>query len=315
MLCPVSAAEPIWVAAIPLPSGVMSLSDHYKQQRCGISFELFPPKTPKGMESLERAVRRLVDFRPSYFTCTYGAGGSSQRTTLDVVRMLGRVTNLPVASHLTCVGSTVEQLVEYLHQAGDAGTDYIVALRGDPPKGTAEFRQVEGGLRYGNELVELIRQRFGERFGVAVAGYPEVHQEAPSPEADLANLKRKVDAGADVVITQLFYDNSDFYRFRDACQAAGIDVPIVPGILPVTDFKQAQRIASMCKASIPPAFADAMQQQDSPDWQFKVGVEHARQQTIDLVENGVPGIHYYVLNKSNAAERLLDGMELATVPA
>jgi methylenetetrahydrofolate reductase (NADPH) len=228
---------------------------------------------------------------------------------LDVIEKVKAITNLPVASHLTCVGSTVEQLDDYLRDAGDRGTDYIVALRGDPPKGAKAFQQTEGGLRYANELVELIRERH-QNFGVAVAGYPEVHQEAADPETDLINLKRKVDAGADIVITQLFYDNDDFYRFRDRCVAAGIDVPIVPGILPVTNFKQAQRIASMCKACIPSCLEEAMNEKDDVDFQFKIGVDHARKQTIDLIENDVPGIHYYVLNKSDAAEKMLDGLQM-----
>lgn len=285
----------------------MSLSDHYRPGRCALSFELFPPKSPEAFDALRQTVTRLVDFAPDFFTCTYGAGGSSRGTTLDVVQMVREATGLPAASHLTCVGSTVEELREYLHEAKRRGVEYIVALRGDPPKGTSEFRQVEGGLRYANELVALIRGEFD--FGIAVAGYPEVHQEATDAAIDLVNLKRKVDAGADVVITQLFYNNDDFYRFRDDCDRAGISVPIVPGILPVTNFKQAQRIASMCKAAIPSDFVELMNSNDSPDWQFKVGIEHARRQTIDLIENGVPGLHYYVLNKSTAAEVLLDGLE------
>lgn len=287
----------------------MSLASHYAATGCAISFELFPPKTEAGMESLCENVRRLVKFQPSYFTCTYGAGGSTRGTTLDVLAKVREITDLPVASHLTCVGSTVAQLEDYLNLAKQKGVDYIVALRGDPPKGSERFEAVEGGLRYANELVDLIRDKFGD-LGIAVAGYPEVHQEAPDAKTDMDNLKRKVDAGADVVITQLFYDNSDYYRFRDDCAAAGIDVPIVPGILPVTNFKQAQRIATMCKADIPARLRDAMSAESAD--QFRVGVEHARQQTIDLLENEVPGIHYYVLNKSEAAEELLDGLQMVS---
>lgn len=287
----------------------MSLASHYAASRCAISFELFPPKTAAGLASLCENVRRLTEFKPDFFTCTYGAGGSTQGTTLEVLQKVRQITNLPVASHLTCVGATVEQLESYLAEAKSQGTDYIVALRGDPPKGTERFEATAGGLTYANELVELIRAKFKD-FGVAVAGYPEVHQEAPDPRTDLDNLKRKVDAGADVVITQLFYDNDDFYRFRDDCVAAGIGIPIVPGILPVTNFKQALRIASMCKACIPDSLQTAMSRSDDPDEQFKVGVEHARKQSIDLIANNVPGIHYYVLNKSDAAEHLLDGLQL-----
>lgn len=287
----------------------MSLASHYANQGCAISFELFPPKTDKQLEVLCENVRRLTQFNPAYFTCTYGAGGSTQGTTLDVLEKVKAITNLPVASHLTCVGATVQQLDDYMNDARQRGTDYIVALRGDPPKGTDTFQQTEGGLKYANELVDLIRQRHQD-FGIAVAGYPEVHQEAPDADTDLENLKRKVDSGADIVITQLFYANDDFYRFRDRCVAAGIDVPIVPGILPVTNFNQAKRIASMCKASIPNALESAMLETEDMDDQFKIGVDHARMQTVDLIENGVPGIHYYVLNKSDAAEKMLDGLQM-----
>lgn len=287
----------------------MSLSSLYADNRCAVSFELFPPKTDEGMQALCDNVRRLCDFKPSYFTCTYGAGGSTRGTTLDVLKKVREITDLPVASHLTCVGSTVAELESYLNDAVAQGVDYIVALRGDPPKGTDKFVAMEGGFRYANELVELIQGEFAS-LGIAVAGYPEVHQEAPDAKTDMENLKRKVDAGADIIITQLFYDNIDFFRFRDRCNAAGINVPIVPGVLPVTNFKQAQRIASMCKANIPYDLEKAMTDNDDAGVQFQIGVEHARKQTINLIEGGVPGIHYYVLNKSEAATALLDGLQL-----
>ncbi|MDF1842505.1 MAG: methylenetetrahydrofolate reductase [NAD(P)H] [Rubripirellula sp.] len=289
----------------------MTLASHYTGTQCAISFELFPPKTEAGMDSLCDNVRRLTEFQPSFFTCTYGAGGSTREKTLQVLQKVRQITDAPVASHLTCVGATVEQLENYLAEAQEQQTDYIVALRGDPPQGTDQFVAVEGGLKYANELVELIRAKYSS-YGIAVAGYPETHQEAVDAQTDLENLKRKVDAGADLVITQLFYDNVDFFRFRDRCEQAGINVPIIPGILPVTNFKQAQRIASMCKANIPASLQQAMTENDDPAGQFEIGVEHARKQTLDLVEQGVPGIHYYVLNKSEAAAALLDGTQLAS---
>ena len=285
----------------------MSLASHYATSRCAISFELFPPKTDAGLKSLCENVERLKQFQPAFFTCTYGAGGSTQGATLDVLRKVRELTDLPVASHLTCVNATVVQLEDYLRQASAQGVDYIVALRGDPPKGSERFEAVEGGLRYANELVDLIESKFD--FGIAVAGYPEVHQEAADSKTDLENLKRKVDAGADVVITQLFYDNIDYFRFRDRCEKTGIHVPIVPGILPVTNFKQAVRIADMCKASIPHSLQSAMTATEDSEAQFEIGVEHARQQTLDLIAQQVPGIHYYVLNKSDAAAALLDGLQ------
>ncbi len=289
----------------------MPITEAYRPGSRCLSFELFPPKQVADLDSLEETVRQLTSYNPDYFTCTYGAGGSSQDRTLQVIDRVRQATGLPVASHLTCVGSTVDRLRSYLQEASDRGVDSIVALRGDPPKGETQFTAVEGGLRYANELVELIRAEFPQ-FGIAVAGYPEVHQEAPSAEVDLDNLKRKVDAGADAIITQLFYDNADFFRFRDAVRQAGITIPLVPGLLPITNLAQAQRIASMCKARLPGPLVERLQELDTTDWQFQVGVEHARQQTVELMEEGADGLHLYVLNRSKAASILLEGLEFAT---
>jgi methylenetetrahydrofolate reductase (NADPH) len=247
--------------------------------------------------------------RPDFFTCTYGAGGSTRDKTLEIVTRVKERFGLPVASHLTCVGSTVAQLREYLREAHEQGVDYIVALRGDPPQGETKFQAVEGGLRYANELVSLIRAEF-QQFGIAVAGYPEVHQEAPSADHDLANLKRKVDAGADVVVTQLFYKNDDFFRFVARCREAGITAPIVPGILPVTNLAQIQRITALCKAILPDEFIADLGQQDDADWQHQVGVDFATRQVAELLERGVPGVHFYVLNKSAATAAVLRNVGL-----
>ena len=284
----------------------MSLASLYDASNCPISFELFPPKTESGLNALYANVQKLLEFNPAFFTCTYGAGGSTQGTTLEVLKKVRELTQLPVASHLTCVNSTVEDLEDYLCQATEQSVDYIVALRGDPPKGSDQFEATEGGLRYANELVDLIRSKYPQ-FGIAVAGYPEVHQEAPDAKVDLENLKRKVDAGADIIITQLFYDNKDFYRFRDSCVQSGIEIPIIPGILPVTNFQQALRIAQMCKAKIPAVLQNVMNESENESDQFRRGVEHARNQIDDLMACGVSGIHYYVLNKCEAATELLAG--------
>jgi methylenetetrahydrofolate reductase (NADPH) len=288
----------------------MTLSAAYGTGKFGLSFELFPPKTPQGVTNLFHHVQRLVEFGPSFITCTYGAGGSTQETTLDIVARVHREFQLPVATHLTCVGRTVDQLREYLGTAKASGVDNVVALRGDPPKGDTAFRPVEGGLRYANELVTLIRGEFPE-FGIAVAGYPETHQEAPSPDADLANLKRKAAAGANVIITQLFYINDDFFRFRDRCRALGITQPIVPGLLPVTNLAQIQRITSLCGAKLPAEFVESLEAAgDDAEAQFAVGVEFATRQTQSLVDAGVPGIHFYVLNRSEAAAEVLKNVRL-----
>ena len=248
----------------------------------------------------------LMAFRPEVVTCTYGAGGSTREKTLEITTEVLRRFGVKVASHLTCVGSTVDELRGYLTEAWERGVRNIVALRGDPPKGETSFTPVAGGLRYANELVALVRKEFPQ-FGIAVAGYPEVHQEAPSAEVDLVNLKRKVDAGANVVVTQLFYDNADFFRFREQCERAGIRVPIVPGLLPVTNLGQIQRITSLCKAKLPASFVDKLSQKDDADWQFQVGVEQCTVQTQELLAAGVPGIHFYILNKSLATKAVLTG--------
>lgn len=286
----------------------MTIADAYGRDRFGLSFELFPPKTAEALASLEHHVAELVKFSPSYITCTYGAGGSTQERTLEVIAGVRQRHGLPVATHLTCVGRTPPQLRAYLQQAAELGIDNVVALRGDPPKGETAFTPVQGGFSYANELVAFIRQEF-PRAGIAVGGYPETHQEAPNPQADLENLKRKVDAGADVVITQLFYHNEDFFRFRDDCTAAGITIPIVPGLLPVTNFAQIQRIASLCGAKLPRAFQAALEKhKNDPDGQFEAGVEFATQQAADLMDAGIPGMHFYVLNKSEATKRVLTAL-------
>lgn len=282
----------------------MSLAKTYKTGKLGLSFELFPPKTQAGEEAMFSHVRQLMEFQPSFVTCTYGAGGSTRDKTLSIVEQVKRRHQLPVASHLTCVGSTVDQLRTYLQEAQSRGIDYIVALRGDPPRGDTQFRAVAGGLSYANELVSLIRREFPS-FSIAVAGYPETHQEAPNSDIDLQNLQRKVASGADIVITQLFYGNDDFFHFRERCERAGIRVPIVPGILPVTNLTQIQRITSLCGAKLPQAFLARLAEREDEDWQFNVGVEFATQQVEELIRSGIPGIHFYVLNKSQATSAVL----------
>jgi methylenetetrahydrofolate reductase (NADH) len=288
----------------------MKLSAAYGPGKFGLSFELFPPKTPPGEATLFAHVARLVEFAPAFITCTYGAGGSTQDSTLGVVSRVHREFQLPVATHLTCVGATVPQLCDYLRRAADAGVENVVALRGDPPRGETAFRPVPGGLSYANELVGLIRSDFAE-LGIAVAGYPETHQEAPSPQVDLENLQRKVDAGADVVITQLFYRNADFFAFRQRCAELGIGVPVVPGLLPITNFAQIKRITSLCGARLPQELVVGLEAAgEDAEKQFELGVAHAIRQTQELVDAGVPGIHFYVLNRSEAAARVLGEVRL-----
>jgi len=254
-------------------------------------------------------VERLMELAPKFITCTYGAGGSTRDRTLSLICEVKRRFGIPVASHLTCVGSTVEQLRAYLQDAHDGGVDGIVALRGDPPQGETKFRVAAGGLRYASDLVTLVRCEFPS-FDIAVAGYPEKHVEAPDLATDLDHLARKVACGADIVITQLFYDNRDFWTFRDACRSRGIDVPIVPGLLPVTNLGQIQRITSLCGAKLPESLVADLGRKDDPEWQLQVGVDFAARQVADLVSQGVEGLHFYVLNKSHATTMVLNKVQL-----
>ena len=288
----------------------MRIADAYRPGKFGLSFEIFPPKTEAGEAQLFSALDELMAFRPSMVTCTYGAGGSTRDKTLELVVKIRETFKVSTVAHLTCVGSTVEELRHWLKRATEKEVENIIALRGDPPQGETAFRRVEEGLAYANELVALICREF-PHFGVGVAAYPETHQEAPSAEADLANLKRKADAGVDVVITQLFYENRDFFEFRERYRGAGISLPLVPGVLPVINLAQIQRIASLCGATLPPAFAaDLQKHRDDPAGQVSVGVEYVIRQCRELIRSEIPGLHFYVLNRADATRRILEALSL-----
>ena len=284
----------------------MRLPDLFSTQKFVLSIEIFPPKTAEGDQALKRSLETLVGYNPAFISCTYGAGGSTQERTLAWCQEIHQQFGLPSVSHFTCVGSTVDELTSWLSSAVALGVRNIMALRGDPPAGQETFRPVDGGLKNANELVELIRRLYPD-MGIGVAGYPEKHVEAPSMDADLANLKRKVDAGADAVFTQLFFVNANFFAFRDRCEQLGIRIPIVPGIMPITDFARIRRITSMCGTVFPDALASRLEAvKDDAQAQFDIGVDHAIQQCEELQREGVPGIHFYALNKSDACVRILD---------
>jgi methylenetetrahydrofolate reductase (NADPH) len=279
---------------------LMRLPDLLAKSGCTFSFEFFPPKDESGVEVLYERARTLAELKPSYVSVTYGAGGSTRQRTHEVVRKLKHEIGLNVAAHLTCVGHSRDELVNILQQYADDGIDNIVALRGDAPTGGA-FTAAEGGLRYGVELVELIRQRFGDRFGIAVAGYPEGHPETVSRLDDMDYLKAKVDAGADCVVTQLFFDNRDFYDFRERCAIAGIDVPIIAGLMPVLSRKGILRMAGLCGSRLPAKLLRRLAKAGEDDTKVaKVGIDWAVQQSRDLLDNDVRGIHFYTLNRSSA---------------
>lgn len=287
----------------------MGLADLYRDKSCVLSYELFPPKTDVDFAALSENLTRLLAFSPDFITCTYGAGGSAREKTLSTLELVRKLTDVPLASHLTCVGATADDIRAYLGEVSNLGIEFIVAIRGDAPQGEASFTPIAGGFSHASELVTLIRAKFPQ-FDVVVGGYPETHPEAASADEDLDHLKKKVDCGADVVVTQLFFDNADFYRFRDRCAAGGIDVPIVPGIMPVTSFPQIKRISTLCGAKLPKTLAADLERcADDTDSAHRVGIEHATKQTKDLTANGVPGLHFYVLNKSRATASVLTALD------
>lgn len=290
------------------------ISEIYSADTFGLSIEIFPPKTEKGDEVLFATLDRLSQFRPAFVSCTYGAGGSTQDRTVELCAEIQKRYSVAATSHLTCVGATRDELAAWLDAAVANGIGNIMALRGDAPAGEETFRAVKGGLGHANELVSLIREHHPE-MGIGVAGYPEKHQEAADAQTDLDNLKRKVDAGADAVFTQLFFINDNFFKFRDKYAQAGIDKPLIPGIMPITSYARIKRITQMCAAVFPDDLAARLEAvQDDEDAQYQIGVEHAIDQCRALMDAGVPGIHFYALNRSQACEQILGalGFEMAT---
>lgn len=281
----------------------MNFRDLYQQHR--YSFEIYPPKDATGITSLFEALRELGKFQPGFISCTYGAMGSTRSLTRDLVVRIRNELNLTTAFHFTCVGSDREAIRQYVEQLRDQGISLVVALRGDPPGGIGSFVKPENGFAYANELVAFLKEIGG--FSIAVAGYPEKHIEAPDKETDLQNLVRKVKAGADVVITQLFFDNADFFDFVDRAHKIGIHVPIVPGIMPIVNFKQIEKITRMCGATLPPQLYDRISRCQSDSHQVtEIGIDHALKQCRQLLENGVPGIHFYTLDKAYSTRRILE---------
>ena len=282
----------------------MKIIDMLRQGSPTISFEFFPPKNDRGFSDLFAAIEALKPLRPSYVSVTYGAGGSTRRKTVDLVKRIKHEIGIEAMAHLTCVGAAAAEIASVLRNLHDGGIDNLLALRGDPPKGQDVFEAVAGGFRYANELVAFIRA--GYDFCLGGACYPETHPEAPSPAADLENLKRKVDAGVDFLITQLFFDNADFYRFRDRAAAAGIDAPLLAGIMPLLSIKQTKRFAQMCGARIPADLLAKIEPlEDDPEAVRSIGTMHAARQCEQLLDEGVAGLHFYTLNRSTATRAVL----------
>lgn len=272
------------------------------------SLEFFPPKDDAGVETLRATARALTRINADFVSVTYGAGGTTRDRTAQVCAVLKNEFGFTVMPHLTCVGHSRGELAEIADRIHAGGFRNIMTLRGDPPKGATEFKVATDGLRNANELVSLLKAR-QPGFCLGVAGYPEKHPEAPSPEIDLANLKRKVDSGAAFVTTQLFFDNDHYYRFVDKCRAAGITVPIVPGIMPVLSLKQIQRFTQMCGASLPAKLITRLEvAAENTDVVETIGIDWALTQIRDLLARGAPGYHLYILNRAKGALALAAGL-------
>jgi methylenetetrahydrofolate reductase (NADPH) len=269
-----------------------------------LSFEFFPPKTDEGFEKFQGVASQLSSTNPSFVTVTYGAGGSTRMRTLEMCQWLQENLDITVMPHLTCVESSQQDLKGIIQEIYNAGFRNIMALRGDPSAGQKNFCPPPDGFAYANELIDFIKKDWPD-FCVGCGGYPETHPEAPSFEVDLTNLKRKVDAGADFITTQLFFDNTHFYRFVEAAQKNSITVPIIPGIMPVLSYSQIKRFTDMCGAALP---ANLIQQldlvSDDPEATEQIGIRWAATQIEDLLKHNTPAIHLYILNRSRAALEL-----------
>ncbi len=283
----------------------MKIIDKLARKEPSFSFEFFPPKNESGVEDLFRTVAELRRYEPTYVSVTWGAGGSTRRLTLDLVRRIKAEAGIEAMAHLTCVGASRDDMSQILEQMRAADIDNILPLRGDPPRGETNFVKPENGFGYAHELVEFIRKTHD--YCLAGACYPEKHPEAPDLATDIANLKRKVDAGVDFLITQLFFDEAEYFRFVERVRASGIDKPIVPGIMPITNFSQVQRLSAMCGARIPEELVAKLQAAGDDAAQVRaIGVEHATRQCRALLAGGAPGIHSYTLNRSPATVHILD---------
>jgi methylenetetrahydrofolate reductase (NADPH) len=286
----------------------MHIRELLKKKPFTLSFEFFPPTREGNLETLFATIRELSDLKPDFVSVTYGAGGSTRDKSLEIASRVKREFDTEVLAHLTCVHSTRDDIARILEAFRNENIDNILALRGDPPAGTEKFIKPEGGFGYASDLVEFIARE--HHFSVGVAGYPEKHIEAPSLAADLKNLKRKVDAGADFIITQLFFNNDDYYRFRDLALAQKILVPIIPGIFPLINYKQLYRIGSLCDPKIPSQLVDRIEKvKDKPEEVEKYGVEHATRQSEDLIRNEAPGIHIYSMNRSTPVKCILNELK------
>jgi methylenetetrahydrofolate reductase (NADPH) len=289
----------------------MRISDAIATLRPFFSFEFFPPKDDEGSRQLFKTIEALQVLRPAFVSITYGAAGSARARTVALAKQIQQEIGLTVVAHVTCTGATRAGLRALFDDLARAGIRNVLALRGDPPKGTASFEPPPGGFAYATELIAMLRRSYD--FCIGAACYPEKHPEAPSAEADLGHLREKVDAGADFLVSQLFFDNGSFFDFERRARAAGIAAPIIPGLMPITNFEQIQRFVAMCGASIPPKLRVEMELRKGEVAAVEaLGVAYASMQAVALLQSGVPGIHFYTLNRSPATRAIVSSLLAAS---
>ena len=288
----------------------MKVIDILSQRKTALSFEFFPPKTAEGFDKLFETVQKLRYLSPSYVSVTYGAGGSTRENTRNLVGRIQNETGLTAVAHLTCVGHSKDEIYKILRNYCDAKIENILALRGDTPKNIPNFIEHEDGFKYAAELTDFIKRNFAQ-MGIGVAGFPEGHPATPNRLVEIDNLKRKTDSGADYICTQLFFNNNDFYDFCERCEIAGINVPIIAGIMPVTSIANMKKIAELSLgARIPAKLLKAVYRATNDDYVEKVGIHWAAEQVNDLIETGVRGIHFYTLNKFEQIHKICESIGL-----
>jgi methylenetetrahydrofolate reductase (NADPH) len=290
----------------------MQIKDLLARGQATFSFEFFPPRTEDAAKQLDQTIADLRELKPSFVSVTYGAGGSTRERTIEIVTRVKREHGIEAMAHLTCVGSTPDDLAAVLARISDSGIENVLALRGDPPKGQTEFKAVEGGFSYASELVRFTRDRHNSTLCLGGACYPEKHPECGNPAVDLQNLKRKVDEGLDFLITQLFFNNRHYFEFVERARRIGIQVPIVAGIMPITNASQVERFMVSCGATIPFELAEELdRRRGDPQAVMQLGIAHATAQCTELLDKGAPGIHFYTLNRSTATREIYAALQSA----
>lgn len=285
----------------------MKIHELLQRRRPSISFEFFPPKTDEGVENLLRTVRSLRILNPAFVSVTYGAGGSNRARTLEVVKRIKAELEIEPMAHVTCVGHTREELAALFTELAGSGIENVMALRGDPPKGQERFTATEGGFRYAADLIEMLSAGFD--FGIGAAAYPEKHPEAASLDSDVENAVRKVRAGAKFLVTQFFFDNEVYFSYVERVRAAGIDVPVIPGIMPITNYEAIGNMTKMSGARLPQRLlAELEARHDEPEAVTNLGIAYTALQCQELLARGAPGVHFYTLNKSPATRAVVSAL-------